>query len=277
MTGYALRSDRSTLEQGRYRRFAELVYTLAGDDVRLRYRGTLLGAFWSIARPLALFGVLYLIFTQVVRFDHGLAHYPLYLLLAIVLWQHFSQVTRAISTSLVGKGALLRKLRFPRLAVPFAESLGALATLGPALFVVLGFMLAGGITPGWGWLELVPLVLVLHVFATAVGIQLAVLYVRFRDVSEVWSVVLQLLFYASAVLYPVTLVPEGLREVAAANPLVAIFTQGYHALVDPSAPSAAAAAGGAAQLAVVWALIALTVLAAAWSFAREAPHVAERV
>jgi ABC-2 type transport system permease protein len=271
---YALRR---APEQGRYARFVELVITIASDDVRLRYRGTLLGAFWSVARPLALFGVLYLIFTQVVRLDHGLAHYPLYLLLAIVLWQHFSEVTRMTSTSLVARGQLLRKLRFPRVTVPLAESLGALTTLGPALLVVLGFILAAGVTPGVGWLQLLPLVLVLHVYATAVGIVLAVLYVRFRDVSEAWSVVLQLLFYASAVLYPVTLVPEGLREVAAANPLVAIFTQGYHALIEPSAPSAAAAAGGYAQLALILGLIALTVVAAAWSFAREDPYIAERV
>jgi ABC-2 type transport system permease protein len=277
MTAYALRSARRTLEGGGRRRFVELVSTLAGDDVRLRYRDTLLGAVWSIVRPLALFGVLYLIFTRVVRFDHGLAHYPLYLLLAIVLWQHFSQVTRAMSTSLVSKGPLLRKVRFPRLAVPLAESVAALAILGPALAVVLGFMLASGVTPGWGWLQLVPLVLVLHAFATGVGLLLAVLYVRFRDVSELWSVVLQLLFYGSAVLYPVTLVPEGLREVAGANPLVATFTQGYHALVDSSAPSAAAVVGGGARLALVLALIALTVLAAGWAFARDAPHVAERV
>ena len=277
MTSSALRIDRSALAAVAHRRLLDVVVVLAGDDVRLRYRGTVLGALWSVARPLALFGVLYVIFTQVVRFDHDLAHYPLYLILAVVLWNHFSEVTRTMSTSIVTKGSLLRKARFPLLAVPLAASFAAFASLGPALAVVLGFVLASGITPGVEWLQLIPVVLVLHVFATGVGLLLAVVYVRLRDVAELWTLALQLLFYASAVIFPVSLFPESVESLAAANPLVAVFTQAYHALVDQSAPSAFSALGGGAGLALLLASIVVPLVAAGWAFSRAAPGMAELV
>jgi ABC-2 type transport system permease protein len=277
MTASALGARRFALSQKAGGRLLDVVITLAADDVRLRYRGTFLGALWSVARPLALFGVLYLVFTRVVRFDSDLAHYPLYLLLAVVLWTHFSEVTRTMSTSLVTKGPLLRKVRFPRLAVPLAASLAAFATLGPALVVVIGFVLASDITPRVDWLQLVPIVLLLHLFATGVGLLLAVAYVRLRDVAELWALALQLLFYGSAVIYPVSLYPENFQPIAAASPLVAAFTQGYHALVDPTAPTATTALGGDLGVAFLVALIVLPLVAGGWAFARAAPRVAELV
>jgi ABC-2 type transport system permease protein len=258
-------------------RLSEVTLRLTGDELKLRYRATMLGEIWSIARPLLLFGALYLIFTRVVRFNHDLAHYPLYLLMSLVLWTHFATVTQTMARSVVSRGGLVRKTRFPLLAAPLSASLAAVATLGWTLVIVLGFVLASGIAPSAIWLELVGLVVFLHALASGIGLLLAAAYLRFRDVAEAWTVALQLLFYGSAVLYPVALYPEAVREAAATSPLVATFTQAYHSVIDSSAPTAAAAAGGSARLLIPLGLTVLALLVGSWAFAREAPHAAERL
>jgi ABC-2 type transport system permease protein len=258
-------------------RFLSLTTTLAVSDFKLRFFGSALGYLWTLMRPLMLFGVLYLVFTEVVRFGDGVKNYPVYLLSAIVLFTFFGETTTRGVISLVERENLLRKIRFPRMVIPLAVALHSLFNLGLNLIVVLVFVLASGITPRLSWLELLPLVGLLVVFATGVTMLLSALYVRYRDMQPIWEVVLQVLFYASPVIYVSEALPESIRREAIANPLAAVLTQMRHALIDPGAPTAAEAIGGGVRLLIPLAIIGLTFALGLWVFMREAPRIAENL
>jgi ABC-2 type transport system permease protein len=257
------------------RRFLSLTLTLAITDFKLRFFGSALGYVWTLMRPLMLFGVLYFVFTEVVRFGDGVKHYPVYLLAAIVLFTFFSETTSRGVTSLVERENLLRKVRFPRLAIPLAVALHALFNLALNFIVVFVFVLASGIEPRLSWLELIPLIALLILFSTGVTMLLSALFVRYRDMQPIWEVALQILFYASPVIYVVATLPDSIETEAMASPVTAILTQMRHSLIDPSAPTAADAIGGEARLLIPLLVVVGVFALGAWVFAREAPRIAE--
>ena len=256
-------------------RLLHLSFTLAATSIKKRFAGSRLGPVWSVLRPLLLFAVLYAVFTQVVRFGDSVPHYELYLLTSIVLWTYFSDATSGAVGSLVAQADLLRKVRFPRLAVPFSIGLVALFDLAVNLLVVVAFILASGIWPRVGWLELLPVLALLVVTATGVALLLSAVFVRRRDIGQVWAVVQRGLFYGSAVLYPVAAFPDSVERLMMTNPLVALFTQARHALIDPDAPTAAAAIGGAPLLAIPIGITLAIFACGLWIFCRECPRMAE--
>jgi ABC-2 type transport system permease protein len=262
---------------GDLHRFVNLTTTLAISDFKLRFFGSALGYLWTLMRPLMLFGVLYFVFTEVVRFGDGVENYPVYLLAAIVLFTFFGETTTRGVTSLVERENLLRKIRFPRLVIPLAVALHSLFNLGLNLIVVFVFVLASGIEPRVSWLELIPLITLLVVFATSVTMLLSALYVRYRDMQPIWEVVLQILFYASPVIYVTSTLPDSIEREAMANPITAILTQMRHALIDPSAPTAADAIGGGVRLLIPLAVVLGAFALGTWVFMREAPRIAENL
>ena len=120
---------------------------LAVTDFKLRFFGSALGYVWTLMRPLLLFGVLYFVFTEVVRLGGDIKHYPVYLLSSIVMFTFFSETTSRGVTSLVERENLLRKVRFPRLVIPLSVALHALFNLGLNMIVVFAFVLGSGIEP----------------------------------------------------------------------------------------------------------------------------------
>jgi ABC-2 type transport system permease protein len=259
------------------RRFWGLTVTLAVTDFKLRFFGSALGYVWTLMRPLLLFGVLYVVFTEIVRFGGDVKHYPVYLLTAIVLFTFFSETTSRGVTSLIERENLLRKVRFPRLVIPLSVALHALFNLGLNLIVVFVFVLASGIGPRPEWLGLVPLVALLVAFATGVAMLLSALYVRYRDMQPIWEVVLQVLFYASPVIYVTSTFPDSVEQEAMINPITAILTEARYLIIDPEAPSAAEAIGGGARLLIPLGVIAGVFALGLWVFAREAPRIAEEL
>ncbi len=257
-------------------RFVNLTLTLATTDFKLRYFGSALGYLWSLVRPLLFFGVLYVMFTKILHAGKGIPHYAVYLLTAIMLWTFFAEATTSSVQCLVAREGLLRKIRFPRLAIPLAVSLTALFTLSTNFLAVLIFALASGISPQLSWLELPVLVLLLLILALGTGMLLSALYVRFRDIQPIWEVIAQILFYGSPIIY-VAAQYKGLVRIAMCNPLAAIFTQMRHAFVDPSAHSAAVYIGGSVRLLIPLGITAIVFALGLWFFNREAPRIAERL
>src|SRR5213075_1547354 len=145
--------------------------------------------------------------------------------------------------SLLQRESLLRKMRFPRMVIPLSVVLTNLFNLGMNLIAVLVFVLASGLSP-----RVPVLVLALIVLATGAAMLTSALYVRFRDLSPIWEIVLQISFYASPVLYVISQVPSGFQHALAANPLGMVMTQMRKWVIDPHAPSAAEAIGGYAAL-----------------------------
>lgn len=264
---------------GGWRRFKDLLVLIAVSDFKKAYFETVLGYAWSLLRPLMLFGVLLVVFTQIFRIGSAdVEHYEVFLLLNIVLFSFFSEATIGATTAVVAQEGIVRKTQFPRLVIPMSIVLTSFFNLGMNLIAVLIFALAFGVLPMLTWLFF-PLVLLLLVILTcAVATYLSALYVRRRDVAIIWSVLSTALFYGSAILYPISVVPEGLlRDIIFCNPLVPLFVQMNKWIIDSGAPSATAAAGGWEFLIVPTLIFIGTCVAAVWFFNREAPRVAEEL
>jgi ABC-2 type transport system permease protein len=224
-----------------------------------------------------LFGVLYAVFSQL-GFG-GAKYYPIALLLGIVLFTFVSEATNQSVRSLSNRENLVRKIEFPRLAVPMATVLTALFNLALNLVPVFAFLLVAGAPVRWTWLELPILVVALGMFVLGLSMLLSVLFVRYRDVEPIWDVVLQMMFYASPIFYTASIVRdkagEGVLRLMMCNPFGAILQQTRHALIDPTHESAASAMGGTVWLLVPLLVIVAIVLIAYRIFDRAAPRIAE--
>ena len=261
----------------RGRQMAEQAFTMAQVEFKLHYQESALGYVWAALRPLMLFGVLYFVLSQVVSFGRGVQHYPVYLLTAIVLWTFFSEATSNALPSMVRNAALLRTVRFPNPVVPLATVMLALFNLGVNFVAVMAFVFISGIRPELSWLELPLLVILLASLATGASLFVAAAFVRFRDIGQIWTVTLQMLFYASPILFVSARYPESVRDVLAASPLAALFTQVRHAFIDPASSSATGLSGFWLGL-VAPLVIGLCVAAlGVWNFRRESPQMAERL
>ncbi|MEA2363947.1 MAG: type transport system permease protein [Thermoleophilaceae bacterium] len=259
-------------------RFVALTVHLAAMEFKLRFFGSALGYLWQLVRPLLLFGVLYVVFTEFVRLNEGVRYFPAVLLTSIVLFTFFSDATAGAVTAVVDRENLVRKIQFPRLVVPFAVVATACLNLLANLLAVIVFILATGVDPRPEWLLAIPLVAVLVVFATGLAMLLSALYPRFRDVQPIWEVLSQVLFYGSPILYVIEVVPnETFRHLIMLSPIASILEQVRHTVIDPTAPTAAEAIGGS-ELLLIPAAIVLAVLALGfWVFARQAPRLAEEL
>jgi ABC-2 type transport system permease protein len=254
--------------------------TLALTEFKLRFFDSALGYLWTLMRPLLLFAVLYAVFSQVLDLGDEIAFYPVVLLTAIVLFEFFGETTGDAVTSVVNRENLVRKIHFPRMAIPVAVSLTA--TLNLLLnFVAVGvFLAAQGVEVRWSWLELPLLLALLIALATGVGMLLSALYVFLRDIKPIWEVFSRALFYATPVIWPFELAAErseGLAQLLMCNPLAAIIQQMRHAVIDAGAPSAAEAIGGAPRLLVPAAILLAVCAAGFMVFNRLAPRIAEEL
>jgi ABC-2 type transport system permease protein len=265
---------------GDFRRFLLLTRTIAVMDFKLRFFGSMLGYVWQLMRPLLLFGVLYVVFTQIVPVGAGTQDFPVALLLGIVLYTFFAEATGGAVRCVMVRENLVRKIQFPRLVIPMAVVLVACFNLALNLVVVVIFALGNGVWPRLSWLGLFPVIGALIVFASGLAMLLSVLYVRYRDLEPIWDVVLQITFYASLILVPyeaIKVKSETLASLLVANPLAAVIQESRHLLVAPTYVNAADAIGGATRLLVPLALLVGTFALGLWFFNREAPRIAEEL
>jgi ABC-2 type transport system permease protein len=183
-----------------------LLRELVSTDFKLRYQGSILGYAWSLLKPLLLFIILYVVFVYFLKIGKGVEHFPVYLLLGIVLWNFFSEMTSQSLGSIVGRGDLIRKIKIPRWIIVFSSSVSALINLALNLVVVAAFMIINGVHPTAS-IFLLPLnILEIYIFALGISLFLAAAYVKFRDVTYIWEVVLQAGFYATPIIYPLSMV-----------------------------------------------------------------------
>jgi ABC-2 type transport system permease protein len=250
---------------------------LAATGLKARYFGSFLGYLWSLVRPLALFGVLYFVFTEIVAFGGPVKDYPLKLLLGLFIATYFIDVSSKALTSLVDESSVLRAISFPRAAIPLSVALMEGFHLALNVAVVLAAVMVSGIAPTVAWLELLPLLALLIVFSIAVSFPLSLLYVSYRDMDPIWAVLSQVLFWGSPLVYVIESVPDGIQEFLMMNPLAVVITELRHALIDPSAPSAAEAAGGAAMLLIPLGLTVSLLAAGLAYYRRSSAQIPERL
>ena len=257
---------------GGWRRSLELLYLMAAMEFKRTYFGTVLGYVWSLCRPLLLFAVMLAVFTHVLHLGRGVPHYPVLLLLNIVLFGFFQESTGLSVASVVTQEAIVRKTQFPRIVIPLAVVTTASFNLALNLIVTFAFILAFGVSPMWTWLLLPVLLLWLLVLTVPVAMILSSLYPRFRDVSIIWTVFATALFYATPVIYVYSKVGDStIGKLIALNPLTPLFECARRWIITPGAP----VHGGVLPI-VVPAIITVGLpLLAAFVFNREAPRIAE--
>jgi ABC-2 type transport system permease protein len=273
-------------------RFWHLTYNIARNEFKLKFFGSVLGYVWQIMRPLLLFGVLYVFFVLIFHVDKATGaaseFYGAQLLGSIVLWTLFFEVTTGAVRCVVDRENLVRKIQFPRLAIPLSVVLLGLFNLGLNLIVVTVFALISGVRPMLTWLELPLIVAMLTVFATGMAMLLAALFVKFRDVQPMWDVFAQILFYCSPVIIPLEKVREKLLAGGSAadhalyhlyvlNPLAIVFQQFRHSFVNHHVLSAGEALGGWVNLWQPLAVVLAIFVLGFWVFNRSAPLVAENL
>jgi ABC-2 type transport system permease protein len=255
-----------------------VVRVIARVEFKLKYADSALGYVWSVAKPLALFSMLYIVFGRFFGLSAGLKHYPLYLLTGIVLWTFFLDATTLTLTSIVARGSLVRKLSFPRIIVPASATLTAAITFCVNLLVIVGFIAVNGLVPHLRWLLLIPLFAELFAFTLGVGLLLSALFVRFRDVSQVWELLGQLLFYASPIIIPVGFLPPWFKPLSFLNPFVQIMQDVRATLVyDSHVITASDVLGGPLGHLVPIGIALASLVVGIYVFNRESPWFAERV
>lgn len=207
---------------------------MVSTDFKIRYQGSALGYLWSLLKPLFLFAILYIVFTFIIPLGKDVEHFAVYLIIGVVFWNFFNEATTIGAGAVVAKGDLMRKISIPRYLVVMASSFSALINLGLSLIVVFIFALLNGITPSIEWLLIVPLALEVFVFALGVSFFLSAAFVKYRDITYIWEVVLQAGFYASAIIYPLSKVPEEFHKWFFINPMVQIMQDARYAVATQS-------------------------------------------
>jgi ABC-2 type transport system permease protein len=263
---------------GGTRRFFDLWWLTAKTQFRLGYHGTVLGFLWSLVRPLLLFAILLVVFTKVFRLGTAVPHYAALLLLNVMLFGLFQEATVNSVQSVVGNEALVRKMQFPRLVIPLSVVLTVSLQFAFNMVVVFAIIIATGVHPTWTWVLFPLLIAALLILTTGVSLLLSALFVRLRDVAIIWTVLASVLFYATPVLYTIDYLHGAFRTAIMLNPLTPIFNQAREWVIDPSAPGAVEAANGDWWLLLIPALLYVAIcVAGVWTFAREAPRVAENL
>lgn len=266
---------------GDLRRVMRLAYELARTDFKLRFFGSALGYLWTLMRPLLLFGVLYFVFSVALKFDGDEKYFPVALLLGLVLYQFIQESTNGAIRSIVMREHIVRKVDFPRLAVPLAAVMLAGFNLALNMIPLIIFFLASGGTPMLSWLEFPLLVLYLLIMALGPVMLLSALFVRYRDVEPIWEVILAVTFYITPIFYTLSTLREQLGADESRffffNPFAVAVQQGRHSLIDPSHPSATQALGNPAWIAFPFGLVLIVFLAGVYYFVKRAPELAEEL
>ena len=209
-----------------------LLFELVRTDFKLRYQGSALGYAWSLLRPLFIFLILYIVFVKFLRFGASIPNYPIYLLLGIVLWNFFSEMTSQSLGSIVARGDLIQKIKIPRWIIVLSSSIGALINVGLNMLVVVVFMVLSDISLNRNVIYFPLSLLELYVFAVGVSLFLSAAFVKYRDVSYIWEVILQAGFYATPILYSLALVPsEAFQKLIMLNPVAQVIQDARYQLV----------------------------------------------
>jgi ABC-2 type transport system permease protein len=260
--------------------YLRVLRVVGAIDFKANYTDAALGYVWSVVKPLAYFGVLWLVFAHLLRTANQTEDFTLFLLVGILLFLFFIDAVSVMLPSIVEEGATLRRLAFPPILVPLSASVAIAITFCVNASVFAVFAAVQTVEPRLEWLLVAPLLVELYVFTLSVGLLLSALYVQFRDIGQVWELVAQLLFFASAIFYPIGILPDWAQKVAFLNPFVQIMQDIRHVLLGVSGPNDLTAAdvfAGAGGRLIPLAIVALVFVAALAYFRREGRYFAERL
>ena len=201
----------------------ELLYFLVWRDVKVRYKQTAIGAAWAVLSPLLTVLIFTVVFGMLAKLPSNGLPYIVFAFAGFLPWTYFAQALTRGSGSLVGNAHLITKVYFPRLMIPVAAVVTPAVDFCLSLLTLFGLMIWYRVEPGWSLLALPLFLLLAAAIALAVGLWLAPLNVRYRDVNHTVPFLVQAWMYASPIVYPVTLVPEAWRTLYSLNPMVGVI------------------------------------------------------
>lgn len=211
-----------------------LLRELIVTDFKLRYQGSILGYLWSLLKPLMLFTILYVVFGHILKIGSDIEHYPIYLLLGVVIWGFFTEATSNGLISIVSRGDLIRKINFPKYIIVISATVSALINLCFNLAVVLIFMALTGVRLHFSIILFPLAILEVYILSLAIAFFLSAVYVKYRDIGHIWEVVLQAAFYGTPILYPLSIVitkSQLAAKLIMLNPIAQSIQDARYALV----------------------------------------------
>lgn len=231
--------------------YRELLYFFVWRDIKVRYKQTVLGATWAIVQPVATMLVFTLFFGKIAKLPSDGLPYPVFALSGLIVWTFFSNALTQSSASVVGSASLITKIYFPRLIIPIASVLAGVVDFMIAFVALLGLMVWYRIAPSTQvvW---VPAFLILAVISSlGVGIWMAALNVKYRDVHHVLPFVVQFWMLATPIVYPSSMLREPWRTLYALNPMVGVVEgMRWAVLRTDTGPGPMIIASSAAALAI---------------------------
>ncbi|HVS78867.1 MAG TPA: ABC transporter permease [Candidatus Saccharimonadales bacterium] len=255
-----------------------LLSELVRTDFKLRYQGSVLGYAWSLLRPLFIFVILYVVFVKFIKLGSGVPHYPIYLLLGVVIWNFFNEMTVQSLGSIVSRGDLIRKIRIPRWIIVLSSSLSALINLLLNLLVVVVFLLLNHVnllkTTLW-----FPLIMMeVYIFALGLSLFLSAAFVKYRDVSYIWEVILQAGFYLTPILYPLSRITNlTFQKLIMINPMAQAVQDSRYTVITHQSPTIYQVFDGGWYKFLPFIIVAVVFVAGLTYFRKESRYFAENI
>lgn len=262
------------------RRNRILLRELVVTDFKLRYQGSVLGYLWSLLKPLLLFAILYVVFVKFLKIGSDIEHFPVYLLLGIVMWSFFTEATSQGMKAIVERGDLIRKINFPKYIIVISGTISALINLVLNLLVVFVFVLINGVDLRYSLLLLPLNILELYAFSLAIAFLLAAMFVKYRDISHLWDVFLQGAFYATPILYPISMVitqSEFAAKILLLNPVAQIIQDARFNAITPQAVRTQDIISNDLIVFIPYVAVIVSIVFAVWYFKRSQKYFAENV
>lgn len=255
-----------------------LLKQLVKTDFKLRYQGSVLGYAWSLLRPLLIFLILYIVFAKFLRFGDAIPNFPIYLLLGIVIWTFFADMTNQAVNSIVGRGDVIRKMKIPRWIIPISNSVSALINLGLNLLVVGVFILVSNTDLLLTSLWLPVILLEVYILSLGLSFLLSALFVKYRDISYIWEVVIQAGFYATPIIYPLTLITnETFQKILLISPMAQTIQDARFAVVTHETLTIHNVYEGGLIRIIPIVICFFFLIVGVWYFRKEAKNFAENI
>lgn len=255
-----------------------LLSELVRTDFKLRYQGSVLGYAWSLLRPLLLFVILYIVFVKFLKLGGSIPHYPVYLLIGIVIWNFFLEMTSQSLGSIVGRGDLIRKIKIPRWMIVFSSSISATINLLLNLVVIIIFMILNKVdllaTTIW-----LPLILLeVYIFALGLSLFLSAAFVKYRDINYIWEVILQAGFYVTPILYPLSLITNiDLQKLILLNPMAQAIQDARYTTITHETTTIWQVFDGGWYAFIPFIIVGLTLFIGLTYFRKESKYFAENI
>ena len=261
------------------RRNRILLRELVVTDFKLRYQGSVLGYAWSLLKPLFLFAILYIVFGVLMKLG-SVENYPVYLLLGIVLWTFFSEATNQGLSSIVARGDVMRKVSFPKYIIVLSTTISALVNLTLNLVIIAIFMIINGVSLHLSAVMFPLYIIEIYILALGVAFFLSALNVKYRDTGHIWEIVMQAAFYATPIIYPLSVViikSETAAKFLMMNPVAQAVQDARYSLITHESVTVTSLFGNWLYVLIPLTITALIFILGALYFKKNSKYFAENI